>query len=124
MNVIIAGGRDFTNYNVLCSCCDYVLEDVKHLDITIVEGEAKGADILGRKYALERNYKLDAKPANWDKFGKSAGYVRNLEMAKVASVCICFWDQQSKGTKHMIDIAKERQLQLFVFDYQGNYIEV
>jgi hypothetical protein len=48
----------------------------------------------------------------WDIFGKSAGYKRNEEMAKVADACVIFWDGKSKGTKHMIDIAKKYKLKL------------
>lgn len=66
----------------------------------------KGADTLGERYAEEKNIEIVKMPADWDKFGKSAGYRRNESMAKIATHCICFWDGKSVGTKHMIDLCK------------------
>ena len=116
--VIIAGSRGFNDYNLLEEKCDFLLsEKVKTHDIVIVSGTARGADKLGERYARERGYELEAHPADWDKYGKSAGYRRNQEMAEVADAVICFWDGTSKGTKHMIDIAKEKKLMLRVIQY-------
>lgn len=61
--------------------------------------------------------------ANWDLYGKSAGYRRNEDMAKYAKedtnigVLIAFWDRVSKGTKHMIDLANKYRLRVFVVNY-------
>ena len=67
----------------------------------------------------KRGYELQSHPADWDKYGKSAGYRRNKEMAEVADACICFWDGQSKGTKHMIDIATDMGLKVKIVNYGG-----
>jgi len=116
--VIIAGSRDFNDYNLLEEKCNFLLsEKVKTHDIVIVSGTARGADKLGEKYAEEHGYEIDAHPADWDKYGKSAGYRRNQEMAEVADAVLCFWDGVSKGTKHMIDIAKEKNLMLRIIRY-------
>ena len=104
MRVIIAGGRDFNNYPLLFEKCNNIL--ISQTNIEIVSGCAKGADVLGEKYAKEHNYPIKQFPANWDKFGKSAGYKRNEEMANYANALIAFWDKRSIGTKHMIDLAK------------------
>ena len=48
--------------------------------------------------------------ANWDTFGKRAGYIRNQEMANNADALVAFWDEESKGTRHMIEIAKKQNL--------------
>ena len=56
-------------------------------------------------------------PAQWDKYGKRAGYRRNEQMAEVADGLIAFWDGQSKGTKHMIDIMTEKNLPTKVVRY-------
>jgi hypothetical protein len=115
MKVIIAGGRLFNDYDMLCQSCDGELG--LKTDIEIVSGTANGADKLGEKYARERGYGIKQFPANWDKFGKSAGYRRNEEMAKYADTLIAFWDGKSKGTKHMIDLANRYQLNVKVFMY-------
>ena len=75
----------------------------------MVSGTTRGADILGEKYAIQNFINIKKFPANWDKFGKRAGYIRNTEMGKYAGFAIIFWDGHSKGSKHMIDIMKKLQ---------------
>ena len=111
MKTIIAGSRNITDYNI-------VVEAVyaSKFDITgIVSGRARGVDQLGEQYAKEHNLKIHEFPADWDKFGKSAGYIRNKEMAKYADVLIAIWDGKSKGTKHMIDLGHKHLLEVFVY---------
>lgn len=115
MKIIIAGGRDFNDYETLKRFCNHVLVNTPEFEI--VSGTASGADTLGEKYASEVNKPIKRFPADWDKHGKSAGYKRNLEMADYADALIAFWDGQSKGTKHMIDIAKKKGLRIKVKRY-------
>jgi hypothetical protein len=117
MKVIIAGSRTFDNYLVLKKYCDKILSNVDKSDIEIVSGGARGADFFGEKYAQENSYGIKLFPANWDKYGKSAGYIRNQEMAKYADALIAFWDGTSRGTKHMIDLAKKHDLKVRVYKY-------
>jgi hypothetical protein len=119
MKVIIAGSRDFDDYNGLCKYCDHVLQNQK--EIEIVSGTAKGADQLGEKYATERGYAIKKFPADWDKHGRSAGYIRNEEMAKYADALIAFWNGNSKGTEHMINLAKKYNLKIKVRNYGMDY---
>jgi len=115
MKVIIAGGRDFNNYETLKTVCDYMLQN--QTEIEIVSGGAKGADSLGEQYATEKGYKLSLFPADWDKHGKSAGYIRNKEMADYSDALIAFWDGNSKGTNHMINLSKQKGLKVKVVKY-------
>jgi hypothetical protein len=108
IKVIIAGGRNFDDFNKLCQVCDGFLQDQN--DIEIVSGAYKGADLLGERYAAERNHTIKQFPANWRRYGKSAGLKRNTEMAAYADSLIAFWDGESKGTKHMIELATQTGL--------------
>lgn len=116
--IIIAGGRDFMDYNLLKKKANKILQEkrVSH-KIVIISGCARGADTLGLRYASENAFDVEEYPANWDKYGKKAGYMRNVEMAENADALIAFWDGKSKGTKHMIDIATERNLPTRVIKY-------
>ena len=116
--VIICGGRDFSNYDLLKERCDYYLQNKKECNIIIVCGKARGADTLGEQYANERGYAIEYYPADWDKFGKSAGFIRNKEMVDVADEVIAFWDGASHGTKHTIDIANEKGINVKVVHYE------
>lgn len=115
MKIIIAGGRDFNDYKKLCEICDYKLS--MQSEIEIVSGTAKGADSLGERYAKERNYPIKQFPADWDTFGKAAGYKRNEEMANYADALIAFWNGSSKGTGHMITLAEKYGLKIYVCKY-------
>ena len=115
MKVIIAGGRTFDNYAMLCESCDRTLS--LQSEIEIVSGTANGADKLGERYAIERGFTVKQFPADWDKHGKSAGYKRNEEMAQYADALIAFWDGKSKGTKHMIDLANLYKLKVKVVNF-------
>ena len=116
MKVIIAGGRDFNNYAKLYCFCKRQLFGIVS-DIEIVSGRANGTDRLGEKFARANNYIVKEFPANWDKYGKSAGYIRNLEMAEYADFLIAFWDGKSKGTKYMIDLARKHNLKIKICNY-------
>ena len=115
MKVIIAGGRNFDNYDLLCRKADNILS--RQSEIEIVSGAAKGADKLGERYAEERGYKITRFPADWGTFGNSAGYRRNVEMAVYGDALIAFWDGESKGTEHMIDIARTHSLPIRIVSY-------
>ena len=116
--VIIAGCRNFYNYVTLKERCEYYLQNkMKTHNVIIVSGHASGADSLGEKFAIEHNLQCEIYPAEWDKFGKSAGPKRNAEMAEVSDALIAFWDGKSPGTKSMIDLAKRKGLQIAIVRY-------
>lgn len=111
MKTIIAGSRTITDLRLL----EQVIENSGFNITEVVCGGARGVDDLGRKWAGNGN-RVPVKmfPANWDEFGKSAGYRRNVQMAEYADALIAVWDGVSSGTKHMIDIATQKELQVFV----------
>lgn len=113
MKTIIAGSRDCTDFNILLNA----LDDCDWLPTTVICGCAKGADALGKLWADENLIPYELYPADWNRYGKSAGYKRNVLMAENAEALIALWNGKSKGTKHMIDIAKTKNLKVFVYYY-------
>lgn len=114
--VIICGTRYFSKYPLLKAKCDYYLSNKS--EVTIISGCAKGADSLGERYATEKGFNILKYPADWERYGKSAGYKRNQQMAEIADGVIAFWDGKSKGTQHMINIAKEKNIRVIVVRYK------
>ena len=105
---LVVGSRTITDYNYIKETLDYFLQNKS--EITIVSGGARGVDSLAERYAKEHNYELKIFPADWDKYGKSAGYIRNDEMHKYISQfsdrgIVAFWDGKSKGTAHNFGLA-------------------
>ncbi len=105
--IIVAGCRDFKNYNLAKGYINKCIKNLKE-DYTLIflSGGCRGADSLGERYAKENGYILEIYPANWKKYGKLAGPKRNKLMAEICDFVICFWDGKSSGTKSMIDYAQ------------------
>lgn len=127
--IIIAGTRTFSDYGLLRKTVLQFVKE-KHMpkaSVTIVSGKTRGADMLGERFAQEFGLEVAEFPADWDKYGKSAGYRRNEEMACYAAqpcgkgFLIAFWDGKSHGTKHMVDIARLRGIETKVVRYKGWY---
>lgn len=106
--IVVAGSRNYTNYAQAKEYIDECIRDIRReYTLIFVSGGCQGADMLGERYANEHGYKIERYPAEWEKYGKSAGPRRNRRMAEVSDYVICFWDGVSKGTKNMIQYAME-----------------
>lgn len=127
-NVIISGGRGYTDYATVCKVADKKLA-AKHPHIQIVSGACPtgahtytrpdgtmvyGADGLGERYAAERGYPVIYFPADFKALGKKAGPMRNIKMAVFAHALIAFWDGSSNGTGSMVEAARGRSLKIHI----------
>lgn len=119
--IIIAGGRDFSDTTKVMQALDQITPGLLAEEIQIISGGARGADTIGKDIAHKFNTNLAIFPAQWKRpdgsTDKSAGYRRNCLMAENADVLLAFWNGESKGTKHMIDIAKTKKLETFIIGY-------
>ena len=124
--IIICGSRYFNDYFIFSRFVFVCLSDLirnniinehdYNKDIIIVEGGAKGADKLANRFSHAYHINHLEMKADWNTYGKSAGYKRNIEMADYVkgncdfSVCIAFYllNGISNGTKHMVEIAKNK----------------
>jgi hypothetical protein len=94
VTLCIAGSRHFKNYELFCYILDNVimpslLKRYSSID-KIIEGGARGVDSFAKRYAEERGFNHAQYPANWDKHGKSAGPIRNTEMAEDGTALWCY----------------------------------
>lgn len=116
--VVIAGGRDFTNVDLLeLTLIKYADDLGSDLGMSIVSGMARGADILAYQYAERNGYQRYSYPPDWDQYGKRAGFLRNEQMGKDAMALIAFWDGQSKGTQHMIKFMEKLSKPVTIISY-------
>lgn len=113
IKLIVAGSRDFQNYPMLCKELDKIRESIAE----VVCGEARGADTLGRTYAYDNAIPIKSFPADWAAYGKSAGFVRNHQMAEYADAAIIFWDGVSPGSAHMIKTMQDLGKDVTVIEY-------
>lgn len=114
--VIVCGSRDFSDEAHLADVMDRVL--AKHPDLLIIQGGAKGADSLAHQWAANTGVPQETFLANWDLYGKRAGYLRNVQMADSgADAVIAFFRdnaEPSKGTSMMLDLARQRGIRTWV----------
>ena len=126
VKVIVCGSRTFNDYKYLERTIRELFKELtmygflygspdKDADlIEIVSGGAEGADKLGEQFAEEYGLWCKVMPADWDKYGEQAGFIRNEEMIDYVSsekcykLLVAFWDGQSKGTQHCFNYAKEK----------------
>ena len=120
VRIIVCGSRTFNDKTYFNKKMDEILPSYLP-DIEIISGKAKGADTLGMEYAKLHHIHLTTFPAQWNIYGKSAGYRRNAEMLNYAKkeipVIIAFWDNKSHGTKHMIETAKKAGTIVHIINY-------
>lgn len=117
--VVVCGGRDFTDYAFAEFCLNWILlkKIEEGYDIVVVSGCARGADRIGEWWAMCHGFEVDKHPADWDVYGKRAGYMRNVEMVDSCDGVVAFWDGESKGTKHTIEYAKQKGVPCIVVPY-------
>ncbi len=100
MKVIVCGTRDVPekyNYDALES----VLDELQPIEFLIHGGCKNSPDMFAERYA-DGEIAVRRFPADWEGLGKSAGFVRNRQMAVGADECVALWDGKSRGTLHMI----------------------
>lgn len=119
--LLVCGSRSVTendNIDIWISAALNVPQQ-KYKHVLVVEGGAAGADMLARKYAIQHNLHLKEIPADWEKYGKSAGIIRNKAMHGIISKyphrgVIAFWDGKSKGTAQNFGLARQYNNPLFI----------
>lgn len=123
MKTIIAGSRGASYKEVIdaVNACPF-----KDKITQVISGTARGADQHGEQVAHNHGWPVHRMPANWNAHGRRAGYLRNVDMSEAAEALIAVWDGESKGTKHMIDIAKAAtdalghpRIAVFVYMYKA-----
>lgn len=96
----IVGSRSFTDQRLFDKLLDSYSNNVE----VVISGGARGADTLAERWAKKHNIPCIVYTADWDTYGKRAGYLRNVKIIKECDVCIAFWDGKSKGTQHSISL--------------------
>ena len=104
--IVIGGCRDYNDYEAFKCFVDKCIEKMgEGCDITVISGHCSGVDMMGERYAREKNFGLEIFPADWKRYGRAAGPVRNKQMVEACDSVIAFWDYNSKGTKSLITYA-------------------
>lgn len=113
--VIVSGSRNFNDTVFIYKKLDELLQQYKEFnEVEIVEGGCRGVDLIAKQYAIDNNLSYKEFPADWNRYGKSAGMISNSDMAQYADALIAFYDGKSRGTGGMIRIAKGKGLPVHI----------
>jgi len=117
MKIAIVGCRDFSSSKIDREMRDKVWHFVEQLaerapDTVIISGGARGVDSWGEGAARFYGLKFEGYPADWNLYGKSAGFRRNAQIVAAADVVVAFWDGDSRGTAHTVGLAKDAEKKL------------
>ena len=106
MRILVTGSRDWEDEGVI-SVALYEHGRIG-LDTTLVHGNARGADLIAADWAQILCWRIERHPAEWEKHGKAAGYIRNKEMVDAgADICLAFIRNKSKGATMCADLAEK-----------------
>ena len=117
MKLAIVGSRGFHDYEFLKKEIKTFLQENDCCLTVIISGGAKGADKMAEIFATEQDFPIKIFLPDWDKYGKSAGFIRNELIINEADAVIAFWDGTSRGTLSSINLAKEKNKILKVVQY-------
>ena len=113
MKTIIAGSRTIVDKIFIKKA----IRNSKFIITEIVSGGARGVDSIAIEIAKEWSIEYVVFPAQWNIYGKSAGFIRNKQMAEYSDALIAIWDGESRGTLNMIETASKFGLEIFVEKY-------
>lgn len=110
MKILVCGGRDYTDQTQLFDTLDQVHETAPIT--TIIHGAARGADTLAGRWAAARGISCDVYPADWQRDGRRAGYIRNQRMLDNSRPDAVVAFPGGPGTADMVRLAKQRGLNI------------
>ena len=112
MNIAVVGSREFKDKEFVFTILNQFFDNqLMYGDISsdyiLVSGGANGVDSWAEEFWRKNTGTCIIFKPDWNKYGKRAGFLRNELIIKEADMILAFWDGQSKGTKHSIDLAIE-----------------
>ena len=131
-HVVIAGSRSITDYSAFETQMSLVMDVMYGVPVeergevkpVIISGTARGPDQLGERWAENRGFTVLRMPADWNKHGKKAGYIRNQKMVTASDAVVVFWDGESRGTRHTINLAKDMDKPLYLICWRNKHLLV
>lgn len=125
MRLLVCGDRNWEDRAYLFAALDAV-HNAYGVEL-VIEGEARGADLMARAWAQGRHIHYQARPALWELHGKAAGPIRNREMLADGKpdAVIAFHHNllNSKGTRDMVDVARRAGVPVRVLPSEQDWLD-
>lgn len=135
MRVLITGSRNWSNTDKIREVFDWLNEKVtgnpytidrhKAKSVVIVSGNCPtGADWMCERLAFDYGFTVERHPAEWKRWGKQAGFMRNEQMvARGADICFAFIKDKSKGATHCSEFARNAGIPTVVYRMTGDTVD-
>lgn len=115
--ILVTGSRKFSKTSEMLKIFKSIAYAAANMDVTLIHGNASGADRIAGKLAQDLGWKVEVYPADWEKYGRKAGPIRNQEMVNSgANICLAFPVGESKGTRHCISAAQKAGINTIVIE--------
>ena len=119
MKIAVGGCRGFNDYKSFCDSMEKVISEIgEEESITILSGHCSGTDLMAERYAAEQHFCVEIFQADWKRYGRAAGPIRNKLMAASADLVVAFWNGRSRGTKSLIEFAKRLGKTVLIFEIE------
>ena len=112
--ILVCGSREYKDKQMIAQV---MWEQWLIGKFELIHGDATGADSMAKAIAKENNIFVHTLPAEWDKYGRTAGPIRNIQMLEMKPVLVlAFYNKvESKGTSHTVTEAKKRGIPVKIF---------
>lgn len=115
MKVLACGSRSWTDYGAIQGALSGLVEE--RGPFVVIHGAARGADRLAGAAARRLDFEVIEYPADWKRYGRRAGYVRNEEMlAAGPDLVVAFHRDGSRGTAHTIRLARDKGVEVVIYE--------
>ena len=114
VSVLVCGGRKFSGWPAMQRVLDRISPDI------IIHGAAGGADSMAGRYARENNIPCRDFPAEWQRYGRSAGYRRNQRMLDKGKPDLVVAFPGGRGTQNMVKISRQQGFEVNIIDHRGD----
>ena len=116
IRLLVCGSRTFKDFDMMYDAIAGFIK--QHGPDVIIEGGAQGADKMAHAIAVARGVPTETYRAEWSKYGKSAGYIRNKKMlyeGKPTHGMAFFNKVKTNGTANMIDLLNDAGIPVSIF---------
>ncbi len=115
----IVGSRDYPSPDLVKAFVDQLPDDA-----VIVSGGFKGVDTVAVEAAEARGLEVQVFPADWARYGQSAGPRRIQTIVENSDEVVAFWDGASRGTLNTVELAREAGLPVTIYDGDGSVVPI
>lgn len=129
MRILVTGSRKWNNERFICEVLnqyrDHNPDNPRGTHVLVSGACPDGADKFCEDYAEDVGWFVERWPADWDKHGKRAGYIRNAHMVSLgADLCLAFIKDKSPGATMTAALARKAGIPTMAYNWDSEGMEI